>query len=124
MGWHAKKAWTIQAWLTDQGLDEYNVMNDAYMEINTIRPLSVLKKLNDRQLQMYYTACYNLDAFRAFVFESSFRQRFDIDRHVLDGLQTDDAALMTFALRWLKFSLFNEPTFHVRGPVPEATRGN
>ena len=120
MGWHAEKAWTIQAWLQDQGLDEYNVMNDAYLEINTGRPLSVLKKLSDRQLQMYYTACYDLDAFRDFVFMSSFRHRFDIERDVLDGLQTDDAAVMTFALRWLKFSLFNEPVFKSKNPPPEA----
>lgn len=124
MGWHAEKTWTIQAWLTDQGLDEYNVMNDTYMEINTGRPLSVLKKLNDWQLQMYYTACYNLDAFRDFVFESSFRHRFDIERDVLNGLQTDDATLMAFALRWLKFSLFNEPIFQSKDPPPEATGGH
>jgi len=120
MGWHEEKAWTIQEWLKDQGLDEYNIMNDAFIEINTGRPLSVLKKLSDRQLQMYYTACYNLDAFRDFVFESSFRHRFDIEQDVLNCIQTDDAELMTFALQWLKFSLFNEKTFQSRGPRPEA----
>ncbi len=119
MGWHEEKAWTIQEWLTDQGLDEYNAMNDAYMEINTGQPLSVLKKLNDRQLQMYYMACYNLDAFRNFLFESSFRHRFDIERDFLNRLRTDDLALMAFASRWLKFSLFNEPTFQSKDPPPE-----
>lgn len=120
MGWHEDKAWTIQEWLTDQGLDEYNAMNDAYMDINTGQPLSVLKKLNDRQLQMYYTACYNLDGFRDFVFKSSFRHRFDIAQDVLDCLRTDDLSLMNFASNWLKFSLFNEKTFQNKGTRREA----
>ena len=113
MGWHSEKEWTIQEWLADQGLNEYNAMNDSYMEISTGRPLRILKTLSSRHLQMYYMACYDLDAFRSFVFESSFRKRFDIAENVLQRIQTDDIGLMFFALRWLKFSLFGEKTFEI-----------
>jgi len=110
LGWQEGRAWTIQEWLRDQGLDEYNTMNAAYLAITTGRPLGVMKSLDKRQLQMYYTACYNLDAFRRFLFESSFRQRFDISPDVLAHLRTDDLALMGFAAKWLRFALFGENT--------------
>jgi len=114
MGWHEGKKWTIQKWLTDQGLDEYNIMNDSYMEISTGRPLRALKKLSNRKLQAYYTACYNLDAFRRFVFESTFIERFDIQEDLLNRIRADDVDLMAFAARWLKFSLFGEKTLPVK----------
>jgi hypothetical protein len=120
MGWHSEKEWTIQGWLADQGLNEYNAMNDSFMEISTGRPLRILKTLSSRHLQMYYTACYDLDDFRSFVFESSFRKRFDIAESVLHRIQTDDIALMFFALRWLKFSLFGEKTFEIKVPSRSA----
>ena len=120
MGWHSQKEWTIQEWLQDQGMDEYNAMNDSYMEISTGRPLRILKTLSSQHLQMYYTACYDLDTFRSFVFESSFRKRFDIAENVLHRIQTDDIALMSFASRWLKFSLFGEKTLQIKVPLTPA----
>lgn len=113
LGWKEEKEWTIQAWLTDQGLDEYNTMNDSFMEIVTGRPPKTLRKLSNPQLQMYYMACYDLDAFRRFVFESSFLDRFDIAEESLNRIRTDDIELMAIACRWLKFSLFGETTLQI-----------
>lgn len=114
LGWREETAWTVEQWLTDQGLDEYNAMNDGFLDIATGRPPSRLKTLGRRQLQMIYMAFYDLDGFRQFVFESSFIDRFDIDEAVLTEIRTDDRALMAFACRWLKFSLFGEMTFRIR----------
>ncbi len=44
------------------------------------------------------------------VFESSFLNRFDVGKNVRQRIRTDDAALMIFAVKWLRFSLFGEPT--------------
>lgn len=113
LGWKEEKEWTIQAWLADQGLDEYNTMNDSFMDIVTGRPPKTLRRLSNPQLKMYYMACYDLDAFRGFVFESSFLDRFDLAEARLDRIRTDDIELMTFACRWLKFSLFGEMTLQI-----------
>jgi hypothetical protein len=66
---------------------------------------------------MFYTACYDLDTFREFVFESTFLDRFDLDDALVEEIKTNDVALLTFAFRWLRFALFKEPTVQVR---PEA----
>jgi hypothetical protein len=62
---------------------------------------------------MVYMACYDLDAFRRFVFESSFLDRFDIEERIQRRIRTDDAELTAIAYRWLNFSLFGEMTLQL-----------
>ena len=113
LGLNEKHKWTVQEWLTNQGLDEYNTMNDFFIDITAGRQAKIIKRLSDRQLQMYYMACYSLDDFRRFVFETSFLERFDITQDVLSRIKTDENELMAFACQWLKFSLFGEKTFRL-----------
>jgi len=113
LGWKEEKEWTIQAWLADQGMDEYNTMNDSFTDITTGRPPKRLRTLSHQQVKMYFMACYDPDAFRRFVFDSSFLDRFDISEEILNRIRTDDIELMSFACRWLKFSLFGERTLQI-----------
>ena len=113
LGWQEKKEWTIQAWLADQGMDEYNTRNDSFTDMTTGKQSKRLRTLSHQQLKMYFMACYDLDAFRCFVFESSFLERFDIAAEIRNRIRTDDIELMTFACRWLKFSLFGEMTLQI-----------
>jgi hypothetical protein len=71
---------------------------------------------------MLYTACYDLDSFREFVFESSFRERFEIEPDVLSDIENDDEALLRFAFRWLRFALFAEPTMKIREQATERSK--
>ena len=113
LGLNEEQEWTVQEWLTVQGLDEYNVMNDFFMDITAGRQSKIVKGLSDRQLQMYYMASYSLDDFRRFVFETTFLDRFDIAKDVLSRIKTNEKELMTFACQWLKFSLFGEKTIQL-----------
>jgi hypothetical protein len=72
------------------------------------------RTLDPKRMEMFFTACYDLDSFRAFVFESTFLQRFSLDAADVDSIRTDDEALLRFAFRWLRFALFGEPTMTVR----------
>ena len=89
-------------------------MNDLFMDITAGRQSKTIKRLSDRQLQMYYMASYSMDDFRRFVFETSFLNRFDISQDILDRIKTDETELMAFARQWLKFSLFGEKTVQWR----------
>ena len=110
LGFHEEKEWEIREWVADQGLDQYNVMNDYFLEITAGRTPRMIKKLSDAQLKMFYTACYSLDEFRRFIFESTFLSRFDIEQDLIRRIEIDDVELMKFGSRWLKFSLFGENT--------------
>ncbi|MCD6296946.1 MAG: YkgJ family cysteine cluster protein, partial [Deltaproteobacteria bacterium] len=113
LGLNEKQEWTVPEWVTNQGLDKYNTMNQFFMDITAGRQSKIIKRLSDRQLRMYYMACYCLDDFRNFVFETSFLEKFDIAQHVLKRIKTDETELMVFACQWLKFSLFGEKTFQL-----------
>jgi len=71
---------------------------------------------------MFYTACYDLDTFRRFVFSTTFTQRFELDKELIEELRTDDLALLRFAFRWLRFALFGEPTMKVSESAARAAK--
>ncbi len=114
LGFNEKQEWTVPEWIINQGMDEYNTINDFFMNITAGRRAQTIKALSDRQLQMFYMACYSLDEFRRFVFETTFLDKFDIAQDVLDHIKTDNMKLMAFAFQWLKFSLFREKTLKIR----------
>ena len=72
---------------------------------------------------MMYTACYDLDRFREFVFVSTLLQRFEIDEDLVEEMRQDDEALLRFAFLWLRFSLFGEQTVKIKKEVAEAFKG-
>ena len=43
-----------------------------------------------------------------------FFDQFKIDPETVEAIRSDDVALMKFAFKWLRFSLFNEPLIEVR----------
>jgi len=114
LGLNEEYEWTVQEWIKDQGLDKYNEMNDLFMDITAGRRAKTIKTLSEQQLQMYYMACYSLDDFRRFVFETTFLDKLDITQDVQHRIKTDDIELMAFAYQWLKFCLFGEKTLPIR----------
>ena len=100
-------------------LTPYDILRlKTRLQLTTGRPTNVLKKLGNRQLQMYYMACYNLDEFRRYILESSFRQRFDLAQATWQRLAVDDVDLLTFAAHWLEFALFGVPLKTANGFTP------
>jgi len=115
--------WTIESWRQNQGVDLHEELEAGYRAIVS-HPFFIggQRKLDPKRMEMFYTACYDLDTFRRFVFESSFLQRFDLDETTTGALRTDDEALLRFAFRWLRFALFAEPTMTVREGAPQTTK--
>jgi hypothetical protein len=58
------------------------------------------------------------------VFESSFLKKFEVEDSTLERIQEDDAELLKFGFRWLKFSLFGEPTITVRPSILAEAQAN
>ena len=117
LGFQEDKEWTIEEWMKNEGLDEYNTMNDKWLEIITSPKSLGLEKETARKIQMFFMASYNLDKFRKFLFESNFLNLFEIKPDLKEKLISDDVELMKFAIDWLKFSLFGVKTIRIR---PEA----
>ncbi|MFZ0450134.1 MAG: YkgJ family cysteine cluster protein [Desulfatiglandaceae bacterium] len=110
LGFAEKKGWTLDEWLTDEGLRDYMKINDKWLElVNSPKSLGPEKHLAQKH-KMFFMASYNLDKFREFIFKSRFFSLFDVAPARKESLASDDQALLLFAFDWLKFSLFGEKT--------------
>lgn len=113
-GFEETNVWTVGEWLADQGMEEYNRMNDLLMELYVRRARNRRINLGEPHLKMFVMACYNTERFRDFVFGSGFLTKFDVDPSAVEALRRDDTALLEFAFRWLRFALFGEPEMKLR----------
>jgi Fe-S-cluster containining protein len=108
LGFHEPKRWTVEEWVANEGVDDYNAMNDQWLEIITSRkslgPVEDVRK----KVQMFYMTSYNLDKFREFIFKSRFFERFEVAPDLRAELARHDTPLMKFGFDWLRFSLFGE----------------
>ncbi|MEX1312114.1 MAG: YkgJ family cysteine cluster protein [Candidatus Sulfomarinibacteraceae bacterium] len=113
------RGWTAEKWRTDQRLTERDEIESGFRDLVSHPWFIGGRQLDPKRMHMLYTACYDLDTFRAFVFESSFLERFELDDDVVAEIKTNDLALLKFAFLWLRFALFKEPTVKVREGAAE-----
>jgi uncharacterized protein len=113
---------TVREWIEDQGLAPYNQAGEAWKEIALHRFFTGGGHLGPDAMDMLFLAAYDLDRFRSFIFGSSFLRKFEVEPETVAAIEKDDEALLAFALRWLKFALFREPTMRIRQDVADAVR--
>ncbi len=111
------RQWTAREWMTDQKIAERDELEAGFRDLVSHPWFIGGRQLDPKRIEMFYMACYDLDTFRAFIFESSFRDRFELEPELLERLAEDDMALLNFAFRWLRFAMFGEPTMK---PRPES----
>lgn len=119
-GFDEGRDWTVREWLEDQDVSAYDEFGGAFKEL-TLHPFFEGEgTLPPEKLHMFYTACYDLDTFRQFVFGSTLLERFEVEEELVEQMRYDDEALLRFAFLWLRFSLFGEETVRPRREVWEA----
>lgn len=111
---------TVRDWIATQHLDAFEMMGESFSQLMTNDFWQRGTPLGPQKLEMYLMACYDLDRFRRFVFESRLLELFEVDEHRLESIGADDEELLDFAMEWLRFSLFNEETMKLRKGVVEA----
>ena len=122
-GFDEQREWTVRRWFDDQGVDEYEQWGEAFKELTLHEYFENGGVLSPEKMHMLFTACYDLDKFREFVFDSTLLQRFDVDEDFVEEMRYDDEALLRFAFLWLRFSLFGEPTVRPKPDIVEAFEG-
>lgn len=113
-GYEEDCEWTIESWRASQGADVYDEMNKEWAEIQLRRDNEGMPKLDKKKQPLIYMASYDLDRFRKFVFESGFLNMFELDEEEVEKMKTDDAALMKFGFKYLKYILMLEETLKVK----------
>jgi len=109
LGFREDKEWTIRNWRNDQEVDVYDTMNRGWKDILFRRSLPGVE-VDEKKQKAFYMACYDVDRFRNFVFESKFLAVFDIDKKTLEKIKKDELALMKFGFDYTKYILMMEET--------------
>ena len=106
---------TIKEWMDSQDVAIYNRKSESFMHFTLHPHLQEKKELGEGKIQMFFTACYDLDGFRDMLFNSTFFNRFEVSDELKEQLRTDDEALLEFAVnKWLRFALFREDTMIIK----------
>jgi Fe-S-cluster containining protein len=118
-GFEEPQEWSVRDWLEDQGIEEYDRWGEGFKELTLHQYFEDGGTLSPEKMHMLFTACYDLDRFREFVFGSTLLQRFEVDEDFIEEMRNDDEELLRFAFLWLRFSLFGEQTMKVKREVAD-----
>jgi uncharacterized protein len=114
---------TVRDWVATQGIEAFEMMGASFERLMTHPFWGKGEPLTAEQAGMYVMACFDLDRFRRFVFETRFLELFDVDETRQEVLRTDDDELLDFAMEWLRYSLLKEKTMRLKhGPQAVARR--
>ena len=116
LGPNEDQVWTLDTWAEDQEARVYNRM---------ARRWATLKALFDQdpwqgqgpygaKAKMAFMATYNMDAFRSFVFDSSFLKRYRVKKDRVRKIKKDELALLGFGFEWVKLAVWNIPSKWIR----------
>lgn len=62
----------------------------------------------------------NVDRLKRFIFESSFLEKHDIEKDVLEHIKNDEVALLKFGFDWLQSALFGADRVKLKDGVAKA----
>jgi Fe-S-cluster containining protein len=122
-GFEEPREYTVNEWLEDQGIEDYDRWGEGFKELALHKFFEDGGELTPEKMHMLFTATYDLDKFRQFVFESTLLQRVEVDEDFVEEMRGDDDALLRFAFLWLRFSIFGEQTVKVKPEVAKAFEG-
>jgi Fe-S-cluster containining protein len=123
LGFEENVEWTVAEWRKDQGVDAYDAVNAEWTDL-IVRKRSIPSniRLTEKTKNMFFTASYNIDQFRRFVFESSFLDLYEIDKETVEKIRADEIELLQFGFRWLKWLLFKQGEFRMNEQAAAARR--
>ncbi len=115
LGFEEKKDWIVSDWRNDQGVDRHDEINEGWTDL-IVRKRSFPPniKLTDESKNMFFMTSYNIDKFKEFVFESSFLERYKVDKETVEKIKNDEIELLNFGMKWLKSIFFNQEGLSAR----------
>lgn len=103
--------WTTETWADDQEAHRHNRMTARWAELRSRfqagDPWGAEGPEGDKA-RMAFMAAYNLDAFRDFVFGSSFLKRYKVKPDQQRKLRRSDLELLEFGFEWIRFFVWGD----------------
>jgi Fe-S-cluster containining protein len=121
-GFQERRTQTVAEWLEDQGINEYNRAGEDFKDLTLHDFFQEGNDLTPGKAEMFFRACYNLDALRDLMFNTTFFEKFEVDDEMRRRIEDDDVELLKFGYDWLRFALFGENTLQIKTSVLEAKK--
>ncbi|MDH3714270.1 MAG: YkgJ family cysteine cluster protein [Gammaproteobacteria bacterium] len=115
-GHEEQKKQTVREYRSAQGVDRYDDANREWRDV-IIKKRSggpTIGAPSERSMQLFDMCSYDMDSFREFVQTPGFCDLFEIGDAEMRSLLEDDEALLRFAMRFLKQTLFGERSIALR----------
>lgn len=100
-GLNESKEQTVRQWMKEQEMEVYERVEDIFKEIPLKLKPTGQSDLDQQMMRAFHMACYDLDRFRKFVFETPFLEVYGVPEEVVEKIKTDDGELLQFGFRWL-----------------------
>ncbi len=104
----SRTSFTLEEWINDQQAVVFHQMTTKWAAVKGLFRQNPWQGGPDQdpRFRMAFTAAYNIDRFRQFVFESSLLKRYRIKNKLKQKIKTSDKALLDFAFHWIKFTVW------------------
>jgi len=119
-GLTAPQQWTVKDWLMDQGATQSKEADGSYDALSGHEMLRSLDIENEQVQRMIITSLFDIDAFRDFVYNSTFLDRFELEPQLVEDCKTMDDILLDVGFAWVRFGLFGQKTLKLKEGADKA----
>jgi len=108
--------WTLDSWEKDQNAHQYNKITRRWAVLMGMFSKDPWQGQgpDGPKGRMAFMATYNMDAFRGFIFSSSFLTRYKVKKDLTNRIRKDDTALLLFGMEWVKVFVWSMPSKKIR----------
>ena len=117
------RALTVTEWIADQDAMGYVRMTQKWAQTKalfTADPWGGEGPAGARG-KMAFMAAYNMDAFKDFLFNSSFLSRFRVPDDILNTIQAGETDLLLFGFEWIRHIIWGKPSPWLQ-PLPASRK--
>jgi len=107
-GFSGSQSHNVAGWFENQGLQEYNAINDELLGLLHREQIRQGTGLTREEKEMFLLVLYKLDEFRKMVSSPALYDKYVLSKEERRSVLADDLNLLRFGIRWLKNVLFTE----------------
>ena len=107
-GFSESDSHNVAEWFKNQGLTEYNTINDEVLRLLQHEEVAQGLCLTQEEKDSFILALYRLDEFRNMVSSAAFCDKYMLGAEERHAILADDMNLLRFGIRWLQERLFTE----------------
>jgi hypothetical protein len=115
-GQYETQLWTPKSWEKDQEAENYHKMTAQWAKLKGLFQNNPWgnEGPDGQKARMAFMATYNMDAFRNFIFTSTFLKRYKVKSTIVKKIKTNDTDLLKLGFDWVKFFIWAIPSENIR----------